>query len=261
MDNGFYEPQVNSVHPQDNSMRLAGKNDMSNPSMILKLFTLSLVPVNPMQFSITEFRSYLAEKLGEYTTIHKDTTSGFIYRYPVVQCKQIKNMLIVLGISQGADFLFEYTQGLNEISLGSAACTILERDTSIRSEEFGIGIPQTYEFLTPWLSLNQQNAKKFYTLKGKAERDAFMHRILVNNLEMLAKSLDYKIPEPIQCEAKIRFRIDRIERENVIVFLGKFRTNLNIPDFFGIGQSVSQGFGTIRCITDFPVPENEANRE
>jgi hypothetical protein len=229
--------------------------------MIQKLFTLFLSPVNPMQFSITEFRSYLLGKLGEYTVLHKENASGFIYRYPVVQCKQFKNSLIILGISQGADFLFEHTRGLKEISQGTIACTILERDTSIRLEVFGIGTLQTYEFLTPWLALNQQNTKKFYTLKGKAERDAFMHRILVNNLGMLAKSLDYKIPEPIQCEAKIRFRIDRIERENVIVFLGKFRTNLRIPDYFGIGQSVSLGFGTIRRVPDIPLPEDDGNRE
>ncbi len=225
--------------------------------MIQKIFTLSLTPVNPVQFSITEFRSYLAGKLVEYTTDHKDTPSGFIYRYPVVQCKQIKNTFITLGISQGANFLFEHTQGFNEISQGTSACRILERDTAIRPEEFGIGIPQTYEFLTPWIALNQQNEKKFYTLKGKAERDAFMHRILIDNLKMLAKSLDYKLPEPITCEAKFRFRIDRIERENVIVFLGKFRTNLMITDYLGIGQSVSQGFGTIRRIPDIPVLKDE----
>jgi hypothetical protein len=228
--------------------------------MIQKLFTLSLVPVNPMQFSLTEFRLYLAGKLGEYTTLHKDDASGFIYRYPVVQCKQIKNMFITIGISQGADFLFNHTRGLNKISRGPSACTILERDTAIRLEEFGIGTLHTYEFLTPWLALNQQNAKKFYTLKGKVERDAFMHNILINNLGMLAKSLDYKTPEPIQCEAKIRFRIDHIERENIIVFLGKFRTNLMIPDYFGIGQSVSQGFGTIRRVPDIPEPEDDGSR-
>jgi len=178
-----------------------------------------------------------------------------------VNTRSFKNSLITLGIGQGADFLFGHTRGLREISQGSSVCTILESDTAIRLEEFGIGPLQTYEFLTPWLGLNQQNAKKFYTLKGKPERDAFMHRILTDNLEMLAKSLDYKLPEPITCEAKIRFRIDRIERENIIVFLGKFRTDLIIPDYFGIGKSVSQGFGTIRRIPDFPVPEDEGNRE
>jgi hypothetical protein len=47
----------------------------------------------------------------------------------------------------------------------------------------------------------------------------------------------------------------------VIVFLGKFRTNLTIPDYFGIGQSVSQGFGTIRCVPDVSAQEEAGNRE
>ena len=33
-----------------------------------------------------------------------------------------------------------------------------------------------------------------------------------------------------------------------MVFLGKFRTNLRMPDSLGIGRSVSQGYGTIKCI-------------
>jgi hypothetical protein len=53
---------------------------------------------------------------------------------------------------------------------------------------------------------------------------------------------------PISCEPKVRFRRDRIDDENIMVFVGKFRTNLGIPDFLGIGQSVSRGFGTIRHI-------------
>jgi hypothetical protein len=36
----------------------------------------------------------------------------------------------------------------------------------------------------------------------------------------------------------------------VIVFLGKFVTNLTIPDYLGIGLSVSQGYGTIKRITE-----------
>jgi hypothetical protein len=227
--------------------------------MILKLFTLTLEPVHPLQFSITELRSYFAEKLGEYTVLHKNKDAGFIHRYPAVQCKQIKNTLMVIGISQGAALLEQLSHTQNEIALGKTTCTILERDSAIRNEEFGIcGITHTYEFLTPWLALNQQNQKKFYDLKGKPERDAFMRKILVGNLGILSKSLDYKLPVPITCEAKIKFRIDRIDRENVIVFLGKVKTNLRIPDYFGIGQAVSQGFGTMKSIPDIPVTGDDA---
>jgi hypothetical protein len=77
-----------------------------------------------------------------------------------------------------------------------------------------------------------------------------MQKLLAAHLHTLAKSLDYGITIPVSCEAKVRFRRDRIGRENVIVFLGKFVTNLTIPDYLGIGLSVSQGYGTIKRITE-----------
>ena len=228
--------------------------------MHLKIFTLTIEPADPVQFSITETRAYFTVKLEEYTALKKNNDTTFIYRYPAVQCKQIKNTLMVIGISQGAALLEQLSHERNEILSGKNTCTILERDAIIRNEEFKISnTTHTYEFLTPWLALNQQNAKKFYDLKGKPERDAFIHRILIGNLKTLAKSLDYKTPVPINCEAKIRFRIDWMGRENVIVFLGKFRTNLRIPDYFGIGQSVSQGFGTMKSVAEIPVTYDDIN--
>ncbi len=228
--------------------------------MLLKIFTLTLEPADPIQFSLTELRSYFAGKLDEYMESNKSNAAGFIYRYPPIQCKQVKNVLVVIGICQGAELLNQLSHEKNEISAGKNSCTILERDASIRHEEFGIsGTTQTYEFLTPWLALNQQNAKKFYELKGKPGRDAFMHKILAGNLATLAKTLDYKPPVPIACEEKMKFRIDWIERESVIVFLGKFQTNCRIPDYFGIGQSISQGFGTVKSIPELPIRDDEVN--
>ena len=111
----------------------------------------------------------------------------------------------------------------------------------------------SYEFLTPWLALNQQNAKKFYLLQGKPARDAFMKKILLDNIATLAKSLGCDLPVPVTCEAKIRFTKDRINTTNVIVFSGKFQATIRIPDYLGIGQSVSVGFGTIKAIPADPI--------
>jgi len=219
--------------------------------MILPLFTLVLQPANPLQFSLSGFRSSLTRGLAEY---HAEGQSGtpagkIIHRYPALQCKQVKHDLMVIGICQGAGFIRQMTEEKTEIVPGENCCTIVSRDPGIREEEFGTsGRLHEYEFLTPWLALNQQYAKKFYDLKGKPARDAFMQKILTAHLNTLAKSLDYIPEEPVTCTAHIRFIRERIDRENVIVFLGKFRTNLCIPDYLGMGQSVSQGFGTIRKI-------------
>jgi hypothetical protein len=157
----------------------------------------------------------------------------------------------MIGISQGAGWLCRSTHDRTILGTGESTCRITARDPAIRSEPFGVADASiTYEFLTPWLALNQQHAKKFYDLNGKLQRDALMQKLLAAHLHTLAKSLDYGITIPVSCEAKVRFRRDRIGRENVMVFLGKFVTNLTIPDYLGIGLSVSQGYGTIKRITE-----------
>jgi hypothetical protein len=221
--------------------------------MFLRMFTLFLEPEHPLQFSFGEFRLFLNKELAKYSALPRADSTGFIHRYPVLQCKQIKGDLIVTGISQGADCLCQLTRDQTMLGAGKITCRITARDPAIRSEPFGIADTSgTYEFLTPWLALNQQYAKKFYDLNGKPTRDAFMQKLLTSQLTRLAKSLDCALPVPVRCEAKVRFRRDRIGQENVMVFLGKFQTNLRIPDYLGIGRLVSQGYGTIKCITGPP---------
>jgi hypothetical protein len=221
--------------------------------MILRIFSLILEPADPLQFSLPEFRTSIARQLTEQPPRDYDGSPAgrIIYRYPAIHCKDVKGELVLIGICQGAWFLHGIAEGKKEIVTGNDRCTIVSRDMEIRDEEFGIdGGMHTYEFRTPWLALNQQNARKFYDLKGKPARDAFMHKILKENLKSLAKSLDYSHPESITCTAHVRFKRERIDRENIMVFLGKFETNLRIPNYLAIGQSVSQGYGTIRKVTE-----------
>ena len=227
--------------------------------MILRIFTLTLEPDNPVQFSLEELRAYLTLKLNEYTAARKNNSSGYIHRYPAVQCKMIKNSLMVIGVSQGADMLRHISDGRDTIFFGKNACSITGSDSVIRLEQFGIsGGGIIYEFLTPWLGLNQQNIKRFYDLNGKTQRDLFIQKVLAGSLVTLAKSLDYKIPAPVFCDQKLKFRKDWIDNKSVMVFTGRFETNLRIPDFLGIGHSVSLGFGTVRYTSDnFSIKENE----
>jgi Cas6b C-terminal domain/Cas6b N-terminal domain len=221
--------------------------------MILRTFILTLEPEYPLMFSVEEFRSFLNKELAEFMALHRTNTTGVVHRYPVLQVKQVKRDLIVIGISQGADCLRRIIADQMKLGAGGGTCRITARDTAIRPEPFGVmDNVTTYEFLTPWRALNQQHAKQFYDLNGKPQRDAFLQKLLRTHLTTLAKSLDYEITPPFSCEAKVRFRRDRIGNENVMVFLGKFRTNLRIPDYLGIGWQVSQGYGTIKCIMESP---------
>jgi hypothetical protein len=217
-----------------------------NP-MILKIFTATIDSNRPRLDTVDEIRPFLSKQFADYLEIHSENATRFIHRYPTVQCKIIQNRIVIIGINEGAEFLYGFSESHPEIRLGEIICTFIDRDHVIRNEIVGTTDKIfTYEFLTSWIALNQQNAKKFYLLKGKLERDTFIHRILTQNLTTLVKSLGCETAAPIICTSKIRFKKDRINGTNVIVFIGRFQTNLMIPDYLGIGQSVSLGFGTIK---------------
>jgi hypothetical protein len=215
--------------------------------MILHTFTLTLGSTQPIHGSAHQLRGFFATKFNEYTELHQHNADKFIYRYPVVQYKMIDNVPTVIGINEGAEVLKQIFDEYQEIRLGENTYQIVERGISLKNEEFGISDKiRTYEFVTPWLALNQENYRKFYTLKGKTERDEFIRKILIGNIISMSKSLDYDVPGQIKCDANVHFRKDRLKDVSVMTFTGKFHANFLIPDLLGIGKSVSRGFGAVQ---------------
>lgn len=218
--------------------------------MILHTFTLTLGSTQPIHGSASELRGFFATKFNEYTELHQHNADKFIYRYPVVQYKMIDNVPTVIGINEGADVLKQIFDEYNEIRLGANTYQIMERGISLNDEEFGISDKiHSYEFVTPWLALNQDNYRKFYSLKGTIERDEFVRKILIGNILSMAKSLGYDVPGQIKCDAKVHFRKDRLKDVSVMTFTGYFYANFQIPDLLGLGKSVSRGFGAVRQLT------------
>ncbi len=218
--------------------------------MILHTFTLTLGSTCPIHGTAHELRGFFATKFTEYTELHQHNADKFIYRYPVVQYKMIGNTPMVIGINAGAEVLKQIYDEYQEIRLGANTYPIVERGITVRDEEFGISEKiRTYEFVTPWLALNQENYQKFYTLKGIEERDEFLWRILIGNIISMSKSMGYDVPGQIKCDADVHFRKDRLKDVSVMTFTGKFHANFLIPDYLGIGKSVSRGFGAVKQLS------------
>jgi hypothetical protein len=215
--------------------------------MILHTFTLTLGSTRPIHGSAHELRGFFATKFNEYAELHQHNADKFIYRYPVVQYKMIENVPTVIGINEGAEVLKQIFDEYQEIRLGETIYQIVERGISLKDEEFGIADKiHSYVFVTPWLALNQENYRKFYALKGTSDRDEFVRKILIGNILSMAKSLGYDVPGQIKCDAQVHFRKDRLKDVSVMTFTGNFQANFLIPDYLGIGKSVSRGFGAVR---------------
>ena len=215
--------------------------------MNLKTFILTLASTRPIQGTSSELRGFFATQFTEYSLLHQHSADKLIYRYPLVQYKIIDSAPMVIGINDGAEVLKQVYDKYDEIKLGEEIYEIVEKGISVKNQEFGISDKiHSYEFATPWLALNQENYMRYYGLNGREERQEFLRKTLIGNLLSMSKSLDYQVPGRIKCDVRVKIRKSRLKDVSMMVFIGSFCANFLIPDYLGIGKSVSRGFGAVR---------------
>jgi hypothetical protein len=214
--------------------------------MILKTFTLTLASTRPIQASASQLRGFFATKFNEYQLLHQHDTDRLIYRYPLVQYKIIDGTPTVIGINEGTEVLKEIYDQYDKINLNGRVYEVMERGISVKNAEFGLcNEILKYRFVTPWFALNQENYKRFYLAGGRAERTELLKRTLVANILSMSKSLGYQVPGTIECDTDVRIRKGRQKDTNIMTFTGTFSANFHIPDYLGLGKSVSRGFGAV----------------
>ncbi len=215
--------------------------------MNLKTFTLTLASTRPIHAPASLLRAFFATQFNEYSLLHQHSADRLIYRYPLVQYKMINGAPMVIGINDGAEVLKLVYDKYDEIKLGEEVYEIVEKGISVKNQEFGISDKiHSYEFATPWLALNQENYLKYYSMRDREERQEFLRKTLIGNLLSMSKSLDYQVPDKIKCDIDVNIRKSRLKDVNVMTFIGEFCANFIIPDYLGVGKSVSRGFGTVK---------------
>jgi hypothetical protein len=219
--------------------------------MHLKTLRLTLKSDRPVEEAAAKLRGFFATRFTEYVLLHQHIdVDKLLYRYPRIQYKILGGEAIVLGIEEGAEVLKEIYDKYDELTLGESRYTVVERGITIKEEEFGIS-PElvSYEFITPWLALSQQNYQR-YVESTRTERKELLRRTLIGNILSASKSLEYVVLEEIKLEiGKLRRRKCELKGTTFIGFVGKFMVNFVIPDYMGLGKSVSRGFGTIRRLS------------
>lgn len=217
--------------------------------MNLLVFTLTLTSTRPIKESGAQLRGFFATKFNEYSLLHHHNADKFIYRYPMVQYKMIDRTPTVIGINEGAEVLKEIYDEYEKITLNGNEYGVVERGITYKNEDFGLSDKfHTYRFATPWFALNQENFTARYKKIGTAEQKELLRKTLVGNILSMSKSLGYTVPEKIKCEINLHPGSSRMKGVEIATFKGEFMVNFLIPDYFGLGKSVSRGFGTVkRC--------------
>ncbi len=214
--------------------------------MILKILRLTLHSDTPMSGDAAKLRGFFATSFNEHALLHQHVTDKLIYKYPLIQYKMLDRTPLVLGINEGAEVLKEIYDKFSEIKLGESTYSIMERGITLKSEEFGCSDQiLSYRFATPWLALSQENYPKYLDASWE-ERKVLLRKILVGNILSASKGLGYVATQHIRLEVgRMQDKICMLKGTKVTGFRGEFTTNFAIPDYLGLGKSVSRGYGAV----------------
>lgn len=221
-------------------------------TQLLPLTTITFPEIRLQQREAAQLRGFFGNYFREHSPLlhnhYEDGTTR--YAYPLVQYKVVGGVPTLLGIQEGATLLAELFFQIKTLRIEEREYAVMERDISFRQATVGVGEGlNDYRFRTLWMPLNQHNYAE-YQSKSPDERRAFLGRILVGNMLSFFKGVGLFLPEGVRVMATVRPQAERLTgfKDNLMTAIGgEFTTNAVLPDWIGLGKSVSRGYGTVEA--------------
>ena len=73
---------------------------------------------------------------------------------------------------------------------------------------------------------------------------------MVGNVLSMSKGLGIIVNKRLYAKTHFEEKIVDYKSVKMNAFAGEFKIHYDIPDYFGLGKGVSQGFGCVKQITD-----------
>jgi hypothetical protein len=195
--------------------------------------------------SSSSLRGFFGNYFIDDVEFHHHIENSFFYNYPLIQYKRICNRLVILGIEKYCQIIFNKISKIDHIT-NSYGKKIKVNNIELKIRKYQIKQKDTtmYNFQNPWIALNSKNYKKF--ISSSLPKKNFLENILVGNILSMLKGFEIFI------NFKLSITIKDIEPAPIILnnnsflaFKATFSANILLPEYIGLGKSVSKGFGTL----------------
>lgn len=178
-----------------------------------------------------------------------DKDNTFRYDYPLIQYKRINGNAAIIFIERGTDKIIDFINNYKDYADIGNRKTKLEiekvdaNDTLVQIWESEF----TYS-IRKYLPLNKINYEKYIKTDGIIEKYKILENVLIGNILSFAKGMG------IYFNNKIKITILQVDEPKVYRFKNikmmgfdiRFKSNVSLPDYIGLGKGVSIGFGMIK---------------
>lgn len=219
--------------------------------MKIKTSHLILETDNPIKEGANKLRGFIGNKYPEFLTLHHHIEgTQYLYTYPKVQYMVLEGTPSILGVDEGANIVREISDSFNHLILGKNTYQVNQKVIYQREVDIKPDRMIQYKFITPWLALNSENYHKFNEMREWKDKKSFLNKTLAGNILSMCKGLGIIVNSHLDVHTHLDKEWVKFKGMEVLGFTGKFRVNFKIPDFFGLGKGVSQGFGTVTEVKD-----------
>ena len=195
-------------------------------------------------YEAAAIRGYLGRMFPEEPLLHHHLDNKFLYSYPKIQFKIIEGNAHIVSIDEGVSRVNDIKGEMNNLRLEENKIEFYEPELRIKKEQLGSTERECkYIFATLWLALNEKNYSEYASSNRKGD---ILKRNLIGNVLSMCKGLNYVVKNNLKVDLDIKEIPASLKGTPMLGFLGTFSVNFEIPDYWGIGKSVSRGFGTVK---------------
>ena len=168
------------------------------------------------------------------------------FLYPRVQVKILNEQIYIVGINEGVEPILSIVDKFDFLDFGNITFQVLDVDLDEHEDLFQ-PIPRMirYRFITPWVALNQTTGIRYRYLNSM-EKMNYLSRLLSQNIVFLAREMGMELEEKIFTKLSLTSLFPKTVDETYWgAFNGEFRTNFLLPNYLGVGNGITRGYGAI----------------
>jgi len=199
--------------------------------------------------NIPAFRAAVIKKVGrENVLFHNHLGKRFRYGYPLIQYKTIDRKPSMICINQGSDEILKFFgQADWDITIHERRIETEIQELSLDYFECGFSAEPLRYSIHNWFALNKANFDKYYAMKQAPAKTDLLRRVMIGNMLSFAKGIGWDVDQPIEVMIPhlLKARFFSFKNYQMVGFDLDFVTNVSLPNFIGLGKSVSRGFGVI----------------